>query len=136
MIERHDEQLIGFATLNKIFPIIDTVDNLDSDVSVKPLAARQGKVLREMIETIKTIKINIVEELPQTGSNDIIYFILNSSDIFCAILSIINPFFKIQILNFSKPINLILYNKYFINWLLNYIYKTKKNQVSKGNKLI
>ena len=79
MIERHDEQLIGFATLNKIFPIIDTVDNLDSDVSVKPLAARQGKVLREMIETIKTIKINIVEELPQTGSNDIIYFILNSN---------------------------------------------------------
>lgn len=79
MTERHDEQLIGFATLNKIFPIIDTVDNLDSDVRVKPLAARQGKVLREMIEAIKTIKINIVEELPQTGSNDIIYFILNSN---------------------------------------------------------
>lgn len=79
MAERHDEQLLGFATLDKIFPIIDTVDSLDSDVRVRPLAARQGKVLREMIEAIKTIKINIVEELPQTGSNDIIYFILNSN---------------------------------------------------------
>lgn len=75
MAERHDEQLLGFATLDKIFPVIDTVDSLDSDVRVRPLAARQGKVLKEMIEAIKTMKIKIVEELPDTGSNDTIYLV-------------------------------------------------------------
>lgn len=80
MAERHDEQLLGFATLDKIFPIIDTVDSLDSDVRVRPLSARQDKVLREMIETIrdtKTMDMQIVEELPATGQNSIIYLILD-----------------------------------------------------------
>lgn len=77
MAERHDEQLLGFATLDKIFPIIDTVDSLDSDVRVRPLAARQGKVLREMIEAIQTMSLEIVDELPQTGQNNIIYLVLD-----------------------------------------------------------
>lgn len=77
MAERHDEQLLGFATLDKIFPIIDTVDSLDSDVRVRPLAARQGKALREMIEAIKTMDIQIVEELPAVGQNNIIYLVLD-----------------------------------------------------------
>lgn len=77
MAERHDEQLLGFATLDKIFPIIDTVDSLDSDVRVRPLAARQGKALREMIEAIKTMDMQIVEELPATGQNNIIYLVLD-----------------------------------------------------------
>lgn len=77
MAERHDEQLLGFATLDKIFPIIDTVDSLDSDVRVRPLAARQGKVLREMIEAIQTMSLKIVDELPQTGQNNIIYLVLD-----------------------------------------------------------
>lgn len=75
MAERHDEQLIGFATLDKVFPIIDTVDSLDSDVKTRPLSARQGKVLKEMIESVKTIEMQIVEELPPTGSNGIIYLV-------------------------------------------------------------
>lgn len=78
MAERHDEQLLGFATLDKVFPIIDTVDSLDSDVRVRPLAARQGKVLREMIEAIKTMNMQIVEELPATGQNNIIYLVLDT----------------------------------------------------------
>ena len=77
MAERHDEQLLGFATLDKIFPIIDTVDSLDSDVRVRPLAARQGKALREMIEAIKTMDMQIVEELPAVGQNSIIYLVLD-----------------------------------------------------------
>lgn len=77
MAERHDEQLLGFATLDKIFPIINTVDSLDSDVRVRPLAARQGKVLREMIEAIQTMSLKIVDELPQTGQNNIIYLVLD-----------------------------------------------------------
>lgn len=77
MAERHDEQLLGFATLDKIFPIIDTVDSLDSDVRVRPLAARQGKALREMIEAIKTMEMQIVEELPAVGQNSIIYLVLD-----------------------------------------------------------
>lgn len=77
MAERHDEQLLGFATLDKIFPIIDTVDSLDSDVRVRPLAARQGKALREMIEAIKTMDMQIVEELPAVGQNNIIYLVLD-----------------------------------------------------------
>lgn len=75
MAERHDEQLLGFTTLDKVFPIVDTVDSLDSDVRVRPLAARQGKVLKEMIESIKTMEMKIVEELPDTGSNGIIYLV-------------------------------------------------------------
>lgn len=77
MAERHDEQLLGFATLDKIFPIIDTVDSLDSDVRVRPLAARQGKALREMIEAIQTMEMQIVEELPAVGQNKVIYLVLD-----------------------------------------------------------
>lgn len=77
MAERHDEQLLGFATLDKIFPIIDTVDSLDSDVRVRPLAARQGKVLREMIEAIQSFTIEIVDSLPGAGQSGIIYLVLD-----------------------------------------------------------
>ena len=77
MAERHDEQLLGFTTLDKIFPIIDTVDNLDSDVRVRPLAARQGKALREMIEAIQTMEMQIVEELPAVGQSKVIYLVLD-----------------------------------------------------------
>lgn len=75
MAERHDEQLLGFATLDKVFPVVDTVDSLDSDVRVRPLAARQGKILKEMIESIKTMEMKIVEKLPDIGSNGIIYLV-------------------------------------------------------------
>lgn len=77
MAERHDEQLLGFATLDKIFPIIDTVDSLDSDVRVRPLAARQGKVLREMIEAIQSFTIEIVDSLPGVGQSGIMYLVLD-----------------------------------------------------------
>lgn len=77
MAERHDEQLLGFATLDKIFPIIDTVDSLDSDVRVRPLAARQGKVLREMIEAIQSFTIEKVDSLPGVGQSGIMYLVLD-----------------------------------------------------------
>ena len=54
-----------------------TVDSLNSDVIDRPLAARQGKVLREMIESIKTMDIQIVEKLPAVGKNNILYLVLD-----------------------------------------------------------
>lgn len=79
MADKHDEQLLGFSNLNKIFPIIDVVDDLNSDVTNRPLSAKQGKVLKEMINGITNFNYEIVTELPAVGQKGIIYLILNSA---------------------------------------------------------
>lgn len=79
MADKHDEQLLGFSNLNKIFPIIDVVDDLNSDVTNRPLSAKQGKVLKEMINGITSFNYEIVTELPAIGQKGIIYLILNSA---------------------------------------------------------
>lgn len=79
MADKHDEQLLGFSNLNKIFPIIDVVDNLNSDVTNRPLSAKQGKTLKEMINGITSFNYEIVTELPAVGQKGIIYLILNSA---------------------------------------------------------
>lgn len=79
MADKHDEQLLGFSNLNKIFPIIDVVDDLNSDVTNRPLSAKQGKVLKEMINGITSFNYEIVTELPAVGQKGIIYLILNSA---------------------------------------------------------
>lgn len=48
MADRHDVQL-RTKLLDKLFPSIDVIDNLDSDNPNRPLSARQGKVLKELI---------------------------------------------------------------------------------------
>lgn len=75
MAERHDEQLYGFQTLDKLFPIVDVVDNLTTPLSTRPLSAKQGKILKELIDNIKTLKFQTVESLPKTGENGIIYLV-------------------------------------------------------------
>lgn len=79
MADKHDEQLLGFSNLNKIFPIVDVVDDLNSDVTNRPLSAKQGKVLKEMINGITSFNYEIVTELPAVGQKGIIYLILNSA---------------------------------------------------------
>jgi hypothetical protein len=79
MADKHDEQLLGFSNLDKIFPIIDVVDNLNSDSTNRPLSAKQGKTLKEMINGITSFNYEIVTELPAIGQKGIIYLILNSA---------------------------------------------------------
>ena len=79
MADKHDEQLLGFSNLNKIFPIIDVVDDLNSDITNRPLSAKQGKTLKEMINGITSFNYEIVTELPAVGQKGIIYLILNSA---------------------------------------------------------
>lgn len=75
MAERHDEQLYGFQTLDKLFPIVDVVDNLTTPLSTRPLSAKQGKILKDLIDAIQTLKFKTVESLPETGENGIIYLV-------------------------------------------------------------
>lgn len=79
MADKHDEQLLGFSNLNKIFPIIDVVDDLNSDSTNRPLSAKQGKTLKEMINGITSFNYEIVTELPAIGQKGVIYLILNSA---------------------------------------------------------
>lgn len=79
MADKHDEQLLGFSNLNKIFPIIDVVDDLNSDSTNRPLSAKQGKTLKEMINGITSFNYEIVTELPAVGQKGVIYLILNSA---------------------------------------------------------
>ena len=79
MADKHDEQLLGFSNLNKIFPIIDVVDDLNSDITNRPLSAKQGKTLKEMINGITSFNYEIVTELPAVGQKGVIYLILNSA---------------------------------------------------------
>lgn len=57
---------------------VTIIDNLNSNEVNSALSANQGRVLKEMINAIQSFNKEIVEELPHTGSNDTIYFVLNS----------------------------------------------------------
>lgn len=80
MTERHDEQLYGFQSLNKLFPIVDVVDNLTTPLATRPLSAKQGKILKDLIDAIQTLKFKTVESLPETGENGIIYLVPAEQD--------------------------------------------------------
>lgn len=80
MAERHDEQLYGFQTLDKLFPIVDIIDNLTTPLATRPLSANQGKILKDLIDNIKTLKFQTVENLPETGKNGIIYLVPTKKD--------------------------------------------------------
>lgn len=81
MANKHDVQL-RTQLLEKLFPTVETVDNLDSDNANRPLSARQGKVLKELIKTGgggSGLSIEVVETLPDTGSAGILYLVPKSS---------------------------------------------------------
>lgn len=75
MAERHDEQLYGVASLDKLFPIIDVVDNLTTSIATRPLSAKQGKILKDLIDSLELLKFQTVESLPTTGEKGIIYLV-------------------------------------------------------------
>lgn len=81
MANKHDVQL-RTQLLEKLFPTVETVDNLDSDNANRPLSARQGKVLKELIKSGgggSGLSIEVVETLPDTGSVGILYLVPKSS---------------------------------------------------------
>ena len=51
--------------------ILAVVDNLDSDTNEKPLSAKQGKVLKEMIEAIQTSGIVVDSTLSETSEHPV-----------------------------------------------------------------
>ena len=51
--------------------ILAVVDNLDSDTNEKPLSAKQGKVLKEMIEAIQTSGIVVDSALSETSEHPV-----------------------------------------------------------------
>ena len=81
MANKHDVQL-RTQLLEKLFSTVETVDNLDSDNANRPLSARQGKVLKELIKSGgggSGLSIEVVETLPPTGSVGILYLVPKSS---------------------------------------------------------
>lgn len=54
---------------------VEVIDNLDSDNTQAALSANQGKVLKALIDSINVLKFQIVDELPETGKNGIIYLV-------------------------------------------------------------
>ena len=82
MADRHDVQL-RTKLLEKIFPPVDIVDNLESDNPNRPLSARQGKVLKELINAGggggSGLSIEVVESLPATGVKGILYLVPKTS---------------------------------------------------------
>lgn len=81
MANKHDVQL-RTQLLEKLFPTVETVDNLDSDNANRPLSARQGKVLKELIKSGgggSGLSIEVVETLPTTGNAGILYLVQKSS---------------------------------------------------------
>lgn len=51
--------------------ILAVVDNLDSDTKEKPLSAKQGKVLKEMIEAIQTSGVVVDSALSETSEHPV-----------------------------------------------------------------
>ena len=81
MANKHDVQL-RTQLLGKLLPTFEIIDNLDSDNTNRPLSARQGKVLKELINSSignSKLSIEVVEILPNTGSAGILYLVPKSS---------------------------------------------------------
>lgn len=62
---------------NKIYPIVECVDNLTSTSATSPLSANQGRVLKNLIDAKTSFKFQVVTSLPATGATNIIYLVKN-----------------------------------------------------------
>lgn len=51
------------------------IDNLTSSDTEKALSARQGKILKELIDNLANLQITVVDTLPTTGESNIIYLV-------------------------------------------------------------
>lgn len=56
------------------------IDNLTSDDTTKSLSAKQGKVLKEMIDSLVNLQLKVVEQLPDRGESNIIYLVKKDGD--------------------------------------------------------
>lgn len=54
------------------------VDNLTSSETEKSLSAKQGKVLKDLIDSLANLQITIVNSLPSVGESNIIYLVKKS----------------------------------------------------------
>ena len=54
------------------------IDNLTSSDTEKALSARQGKILKELIDNLANLQITVVDTLPTTGESNIIYLVKKS----------------------------------------------------------
>ena len=54
------------------------VDSLNSDSSIEALSARQGKILNEKINAVKSLDFLIVDSLPDPGQSGVIYMVSKS----------------------------------------------------------
>lgn len=81
MADIHDKQLYRAGSLEKIFPIVDVEDTLDSTSTTRPLSAYQGKVLKELIDKISSLSLEIVDSLPATGDSTKIYLVKDESSV-------------------------------------------------------
>lgn len=55
--------------------LIKVIDNLNSDDTTSALSAKQGKVLKNLIDNLQSIKFSVVNELPEQGDSNIIYLV-------------------------------------------------------------
>ena len=83
-IEDDVKKVLDDINKNKV-SITDVVDSLDSEKTDKPLSAKQGKILNEKIKkqdlnikNINKLTYKVVNELPETGENNVIYFVPNT----------------------------------------------------------
>lgn len=51
------------------------IDNLTSSDTEKALSARQGKILKELIDNLANLQITVVDTLPTIGESNIIYLV-------------------------------------------------------------
>lgn len=79
MADLKNKQLVTLTDKDNIFPIIEVINNLTSSSTTLPLSAAQGKALKDLIDALKTIEWQVVEDLPGTGQNNIVYLVANNS---------------------------------------------------------
>lgn len=54
------------------------VDNLISSETEKSLSAKQGKILKDLIDSLANLQITVVDNLPSSGESNIIYLVKKS----------------------------------------------------------
>lgn len=54
------------------------VDNLTSSETEKSLSAKQGKILKDLIDSLANLQITVVDNLPSSGESNIIYLVKKS----------------------------------------------------------
>lgn len=66
------------TNLSNTIDSITIIDNLTTSDPNKALSANQGKILKDLIDNLSTVEFTIVDTLPSTGNNGIIYLVKKS----------------------------------------------------------